>query len=85
LRAFIRAKLEPYLRFLHSVQYGKPSLVCNLQELYRYLVDDSMIQFYQRLKKRDFKVKARAPNHSMVKGEDRDGKVQMARYFKYNI
>jgi len=34
-RVIIRAKLEPYLGFLHSVQYGKPSLVCDLQELYR--------------------------------------------------
>ncbi len=38
-RAIIRAKIEPYLGFLHSVQVGKPSLVCDLQELYRYLVD----------------------------------------------
>ena len=33
-RAVIRAKLEPYLDFLHTQQYGKPSLVCDLQELY---------------------------------------------------
>jgi len=39
-RAVTKAKLEPYLGFLHSVQYGKPSLVCDLQELYRYLLDD---------------------------------------------
>ena len=56
-RAVIRAKLEPYLGFLHSVQYGKPSLVCDLQELYRYLVDDFVIQFCQELNKRDFTVK----------------------------
>ena len=30
-KAVIKAKLEPYLGFLHSVQYGKPSLVCDLQ------------------------------------------------------
>ena len=57
-RAIIRAKLEPYLGFLHSVQYGKPSLVCDLQELYRYLIDDFVIQFCQGLKERDFKVKS---------------------------
>jgi len=56
-RAVIRAKLEPYLGFLHSVQYGKPSLVCDLQELYRYLVDDFVIQFCQGLRKKDFTVK----------------------------
>jgi len=55
-----RAKLEPYLGFLHSVQYGKPSLVCDLQELYRYLVDDFVVQFCQSLGKRDFTVKSEA-------------------------
>jgi len=57
-RAIIRAKLEPYLGFLHSVQYGKPSLVCDLQELYRYLVDDFVIQLCQDLKERNFTVKS---------------------------
>jgi CRISPR/Cas system-associated endonuclease Cas1 len=38
-RALIKAKLEPYLAFLHSVQYDKSSLVCDLMELYRYLFD----------------------------------------------
>ena len=49
--------MEPYLGFLHSVQVGKPSLVCDLQELYRYLVDDFVVQFCQGLKERDFMVK----------------------------
>jgi CRISPR-associated protein Cas1 len=57
-RAIIKAKLEPYLGFLHSVQYGKPSLVCDLQELYRYLIDDFVIQFCQGLKEKDFTVKS---------------------------
>jgi len=42
------------------MQYGKPSLVCDLQELYRYLVDDFVIQFCQGLKERDFTVKSEA-------------------------
>jgi CRISPR/Cas system-associated endonuclease Cas1 len=49
--------MEPYLGFLHSVQYGKPSLVCDLQELYRYLIDDFVMEFCQGLKSRDFVVK----------------------------
>lgn len=44
-KAIITAKLELYLGFLHSVQYGKSSLVYDLQELYRYLVDDFLVQF----------------------------------------
>jgi CRISP-associated protein Cas1 len=56
-RALISAKLEPYLGFLHSEQFGKPSLVCDFQELYRYLIDDFVIQYCQNLAKRDFTFK----------------------------
>lgn len=56
-RALIKAKLEPYLGFLHSVQWGKPSLVCDFQELYRYLMDDFVVGYCQKLKVKDFKVK----------------------------
>jgi CRISPR-associated protein Cas1 len=55
--ALIRAKLEPYLGFLHSTAKGKPSLVCDFQELYRFLVDDFMIQYSQRLQKKYFVMK----------------------------
>ena len=40
------------------MQFGKPSLVCDFQELYRYLVDDFVIQYCQQLKKKDFTVKS---------------------------
>lgn len=56
-RAIIKAKLEPYLGFLHSIQFGKPSLVCDFQELYRYLIDDFLVQYCQNLKVKDFTVK----------------------------
>lgn len=55
--AIIRAKLEPYLGFLHSIQFGKPSLVCDFQELYRYLIDDFVIQHCRNLKNKDFTMK----------------------------
>jgi len=55
-KALLKAKLEPYLGFLHSVQYGKPSLVCDIQELYRYLIDDFLIERCQKLRKKDFVV-----------------------------
>jgi len=42
------------LGFLHSVQFGKPSLVCDFQELYRYLIDDFLIERCQKLHKNDF-------------------------------
>ena len=50
----MKARLKPYLGFLHSVQHGKPSLVCDFQELYRYLIDDFLIERCQKLRKRDF-------------------------------
>jgi CRISPR-associated protein Cas1 len=56
-RALIKAKLEPYLGFLHSNQVGKLSLVCDFQELYRYLIDDFLIQYCQRISTKDFVTK----------------------------
>ena len=56
-RALVKAKLEPYLVFLHSTQFGKPSLVCDFQELYRHLIDDFLIQYSENLGSNDFIVK----------------------------
>jgi len=56
-RAIVRANLEPYLGFLHSEQVGKPSLVRDLMELYRYLIDDFVIQYCRSLKKKHFAMK----------------------------
>ncbi len=53
-RAQVNAKLEPFLGFLHSIQYGKPSLVCDFQELYRHVIEDLLIQCCQKLSKKDF-------------------------------
>lgn len=57
-RALIRAKLEPYLGFIHSLQYGKPSLVCDFQELYRSFIDDFVIQYCQKIAVSDFITKS---------------------------
>ena len=53
-KALLKAKLEPYLGFLHSLQHGKPSLVCDFQDLYRYLIDDYLIERGRKLRKNDF-------------------------------
>jgi CRISPR-associated protein Cas1 len=55
--ALIRAKVEPYLGYLHSLQFGKPSLVCDFEELYRYLIDDFVIQYALSLREKDFVLK----------------------------
>ena len=55
--ALIKAKLEPYLGFIHSLQHNKPSLLCDMKEIYRYLLDDFVLQYSQGLHKKDFTVK----------------------------
>jgi CRISPR-associated protein Cas1 len=63
-KALIKAKLEPYLGFLHSVQHGKPSLVCDFMELYRYLIDDYLLDFCRSLRSKDFVVKSELANRN---------------------
>jgi len=49
---------HPYL-FTGGYEFVRAlSLVCDLQELYRYLVDDFVIQFCQGLREKDFNVKS---------------------------
>jgi CRISPR-associated protein Cas1 len=55
--ALLKAKLEPYLGFLHHVQYGLPSLICDFMEIYRYLIDDFVIAYARNIKNRDFVLK----------------------------
>jgi len=43
-----------FLGFVHSIQHGKPSLVCDLQEPYRPLVDNFVIEYLKKLKTKDF-------------------------------
>jgi len=55
--ALIKAKLEPYLGFLHVLQSGMPSLICDFEELYRYLVDDFVINYCRNVNDKDFILK----------------------------
>ena len=56
--ALIKAKLEPYLGFLHGVQFGKPSLVCDFIELYRYQIDNFLVDYARNLTPKHFVIKA---------------------------
>ena len=56
-RALSKAHLETHLGFLHAVKYHRPSLVCDFEELYRYLIDDFLIGYSQDLKPKDFRAK----------------------------
>jgi len=50
----MKAKLEPFLGFLHVEQFGMPSLSCDLMELYRFLIDDFIIRYSKSWRKKDF-------------------------------
>ncbi len=39
------------------MQFSKPSLVCDFQELYRYLIDDFIIKHFMTLRKSDLVLK----------------------------
>ena len=56
--ALINAKLEPFLGFMHCEEAGKPSLACDMMELYRHLVDDFLIQYSRSVQRKDFVVKS---------------------------
>jgi CRISPR-associated protein Cas1 len=56
-KALSKAHLESHLGFVHSLALGKPSLVCDFQELYRYLVDDFLIGYRLNLRSKDFNPK----------------------------
>lgn len=43
---------------LHSEQYGKPSLTCDVMEPFRSLADDFLIGYSKGLRKKDFVVKS---------------------------
>ena len=62
--ALIKAKLEPFHGFLHSVQFGKPSLVCDFMEIYRYLIDDFIFGFCKDLSEKNFVLKEEAFSNS---------------------
>jgi len=44
----------PSTGFCIAFQFGKPSLVCDFQELYRYLIDDFLIERCRKFHKNDF-------------------------------
>lgn len=56
--ALIKAKLEPFLGFLHGIQFGKPSLVCDFIELYRYQIDNFLVEYARNLTSKDFVIKS---------------------------
>lgn len=56
-RGLIKAHLEPYLGYLHKMELGRPSMICDFIELYRHLIDSFLIEHCQELGPEDFKPK----------------------------
>jgi len=90
--AIVKAHLEPHLGFMHSLEAGKPSLVCDFQEVYRYLIDDFVVRFCQKLNAKDFVAKTCwlnrkrmgkrvYLNESMTKQLNRE----LLEYFRFNV
>lgn len=85
-KAIIRAKLEPYLGFMHSLQFGKPSLVCDFQDLYRFLIDDFLLEYCQKIRKTDFKAEFQRKKGKIGKRiflKDRQTKLLVRKLYEY--
>lgn len=53
------AHLDPYLKYLHSIQFFKPSMVCDIQEIFRALIEDFLITYHQNLEPDSFEQKSK--------------------------
>jgi CRISPR-associated protein Cas1 len=90
--ALIKAKLEPYLGFLHGMQKGEPSLVCDFQDLYRYLIDDFVIEYCRTVQASDFILEEEdcSPNRKgkrqyLNEAKNRDLLDRLNRYFEKRV
>ena len=54
----LSAKLKPHFGYLHEILVGRPRLVCDFLELYRYLMDDFLLSYARNLNPRDFVLKS---------------------------
>jgi CRISPR-associated protein Cas1 len=55
--SLIRAKLEPFLGYLHRIAFGRPSLICDMLEPFRYLMDDFVLENAREFRPKDFALK----------------------------
>jgi CRISPR-associated protein Cas1 len=90
--ALLKAKLEPYLGFLHALQSGMPSLICDFQELYRYLIDDFVIGFCRSISQKDFILKSEGYSGSrkgkrqyLKEPKTRELTDQLNRFFEFQV
>jgi CRISP-associated protein Cas1 len=83
--ALIKAKLEPYLGYLHGIAFGTPSLICDFMEIYRYLVDDFVLSNARKLEPKNFVIKDEDfSTHRKGKREYVNDLIQKELYEKLN-
>ncbi len=49
----LNAGLDPYVGFMHTIRHGRPSLICDLIEPYRAVIDDFLLSVTADLKPSD--------------------------------
>jgi len=90
-RSLSKAHLETHLGFIHSLMSGRPSLVCDFQELYRYLIDDFLIEYSKSLKPQDFIAKTETINEKkgkrtyLNKRKTRELTKKLHNYFRHKV
>lgn len=67
-KAVLAAHLDPYLGYLHSIQFSKPSLVCDIQEMFRSLIEDFLVNYHQNLEPESFEQRG---NRIFLKDEEK--------------
>ena len=90
-RAVMSAHLDPYMGYLHSVQFAKPSLVCDIQEVFRGLIAEFLIEYGQNLHENDYENKngriflKRKESYKFIKAINElfDRRIQHQRIKKY--
>ena len=90
-RGVMYAHLDPYLGYLHSIQFAKPSLVCDIQEIFRGMIDEFLIGYSQNLSEDDFEDKngrmflKRKESYKMIKAINElfDKRIKHQRIKKY--
>jgi CRISPR-associated endonuclease Cas1 len=91
-QALWSAKLESHLGYLHEIARDKPSLVLDFLELYRYLMDNFILNYARNLKSRDFVLKnedystnRKGKRQYLNETKNKDFVNRLNRYFETSI
>jgi CRISPR-associated protein Cas1 len=90
-KALTKAHLETHLGFLHSLVLSRPSLVCDYEECFRYLVDNFLIGYAQGLSPKDFRARTlvfdgkRAKRMYLTESKTDDLMEKLLKYFSSKV